>query len=200
MQFQSPSAVHGPVRAPAEDEEPDAGGAAAGCEGAAGAGGEDAAAGGAVAVVGMMTGAEATGVDTGAEATGVDPDPVFVGWDAGKAGVGALLPEELEVDPPLDPPALPAGQVPTGPVNGPAPTFCTEAPGSGNSRSLDSLVLQPLPMLATNIGGNEAARSVKPGVSVFDSLFLLPPVTVTGAQFMYISRLPILLNHVHASV
>src|SRR6266700_1305335 len=45
-------------------------------------------------------------------------------------------------------------------------------------------------MLATNISGSFSMTE----------LSLPPPVTMIGAQFMYISRLPTLLNHVHARV
>ena len=52
-------------------------------------------------------------------------------------------------------------------------------------------------MFAMNISGKESARLI-----CNDSLRLLflPVVTVIGAQFMYISRVPILLCHVHAKV
>lgn len=202
MQFQSPSAVQGPVSAPAGEVVPDDAGDDA-AEEDAGAAGEDVAPaaeavpadagdeaaegvaeaagevvappGGSVAVVGMITGA-------------VAPGAVF--WLADAEGVAAL---------PLEP-ALPP-QVPTGGPRLPgSPAYWTESPGLGNWTSTDSLVLHPLPMLATNIGGNEVSRFVKPGVSASASLLPLPLVTVTGAQFMYISRFPILLNHVHASV
>ena len=56
--------------------------------------------------------------------------------------------------------------------------------------SLPSSVAQPLPTLATNMGGRLARES--------DALRFLPPVTVMAAQFMYISRLPTLLNQVQA--
>lgn len=58
-----------------------------------------------------------------------------------------------------------------------------------------SAVVQPLPMLALNISGKESARLL---MSALFDRFLEPAVTVTGAQFMYISRLPMRLNHVHA--
>ena len=63
-------------------------------------------------------------------------------------------------------------------------------------------MVQPLPILATNIAGNDVSRletpralDSDPGTSRFEA-----PVTVTGAQFMYISRFPIRLNQVHAKV
>jgi hypothetical protein len=62
-------------------------------------------------------------------------------------------------------------------------------------------------MLALNMSGKEgAARSDSSGmlyssVSLNDvSRLLEPAVTLMDAQFMYISRLPTLLNHVQASV
>ena len=62
-------------------------------------------------------------------------------------------------------------------------------------------------MFAMNMSGNEdVARPKSSGtayssVSLRDvSLLLEPPVTLMEAQFMYISRLPTLLNHVHARV
>lgn len=223
MQFQSPSAVQGPVSAPAGEVVPDDAGDDA-AEEDAGAAGEDVApaaeavpadagdeaaegvaeaagevvapAGGSVAVVGMITGAVAPGAKTlgavfwPADAEGVATLPLEPALPADAEGVAAL---------PLEP-ALPP-QVPTGGPRLPgSPAYWTESPGLGNWTSTDSLVLHPLPMLATNIGGNEVSRFVKPGVSASASLLPLPLVTVTGAQFMYISRFPILLNHVHASV
>jgi len=70
-------------------------------------------------------------------------------------------------------------------------TVSTESPGSGNTMSLLSGVLHcVLGRLAMNMSGS-LLKAV---------LSLAPPVIVMGAQFIYISRLPILLNHVHASV
>lgn len=45
-------------------------------------------------------------------------------------------------------------------------------------------------MFAWKTGGSES----------MSSLSLVPPTILTGAQVMYISLLPILLNHVNASV
>ena len=78
--------------------------------------------------------------------------------------------------------------------------------------SVESTVAQPAeaePMFALNRSGKLARRLNQPRESRRDCLPREererlepeePPVTVTGAQFMYISRLPILLNQVHASV
>lgn len=58
-----------------------------------------------------------------------------------------------------------------------------------------ALVVHPL-MLATNMGGKLEERSPISSVERLEE----PPVTVIGAQFMYISRLPMRLNHVQARV
>lgn len=60
-------------------------------------------------------------------------------------------------------------------------------------------------MFALNMPGKDVAERVErfgiPRVSLrFKALFFDPPLTLTEAQFMYISRLPILLNQVQASV
>lgn len=112
--------------------------------------------------------------------------------------------------PPLDDPAAPEpeppAQLPAGGAEFPVPAFETESPGSGNWRSSDSVVVQPFPMFALNRSGNLLSRLKKVSsvairsVSFLRSLLFEPPVTVTGAQFMYISRLPILLNQVQARV
>ena len=61
--------------------------------------------------------------------------------------------------------------------------------------------------LATNMAGKEGVlRPESSGIAAKSvslravSLLLDPPVTLTDAQFMYISRLPTLLNQVHARV
>lgn len=103
----------------------------------------------------------------------------------GGAGEDPELPDELPAAPHF------------GPVGGTgalAPNLSTDWPGSGKATSsLCGVVQSVTGTLATNMSGKEAARDVR-------SLGFEPPVTVTGAQFMYISRLPTLLNHVHASV
>ena len=132
----------------------------------------------------------------------------------GTAAAVELEAVELDEAGEEDAPAPPArlmfgswGQVPVGGVRVPLPAFWTTEPGFGNWRSAESTVLQPFPTFATNICGNALSRlpkaeppSVSYAVSLMESRFLLPPLTVMGAQFMYISRLPILLNHVHARV
>jgi hypothetical protein len=77
----------------------------------------------------------------------------------------------------------PAQQFPTGDAAF-GDEFDTSFPGFGNSRSLEATELQPLPTFALKTSGYEP--SPEPPL----------PVIVTDAQFMYISRLPMLLNHV----
>ena len=60
-------------------------------------------------------------------------------------------------------------------------------------------------MFALNIAGKDGAArsesSAMPRVSFrLAALFFDPPLTLIDAQFMYISRLPILLNQVQAKV
>ena len=86
--------------------------------------------------------------------------------------------------------------------------FSTDDPGLGNLTSVPCAVVQSdTGMFATNMAGKEAvARSESSGkaywsVSLIEvSLLLEAPVTLMEAQFMYISRLPTLLNQVQASV
>lgn len=80
------------------------------------------------------------------------------------------------------------------------PVETTSGPAWGNCRSTPSVVVQPppaVPTLAMKMPGlveYAAARRWK------RLRFLeAPPVRVTAAQFMYISRLPIWLNQVQAS-
>lgn len=84
----------------------------------------------------------------------------------------------------------------------------TDEPGDGNFTSVASAVVQSVTgMFATNMSGNEAvARPASSGIAYSSvslrevSLLLEAPVTLMEAQFMYISRLPTLLNQVHARV
>jgi hypothetical protein len=78
------------------------------------------------------------------------------------------------------------------------PRYLTVLPGAGNRMSYISSVKQPL-MLATNKGGNSEERFSN---ATDSDLFFeeLLSVIVMGAQFMYISRLPIRLNQVQAMV
>ena len=104
------------------------------------------------------------------------------------------------------PPATVLHLGPVGAVSVPLPSFSTEAPGSGNCTSAESTVSQSdVGMLATNMPGKDVvARSESPEMPSVSlsvaALFDEPPLTLTEAQFMYISRLPILLNQVQANV
>ena len=113
-----------------------------------------------------------------------------------EAAGAALPPAEL----PEDPPAT-SGQF--GMRRTLSSTSTTsEEPGCGNLTHVFATVAHPLPILAVNMGGKDGARletSDSSAASISGmSRLPEPPVTVTGAQFMYISRWPILLNHVHA--
>ena len=210
-QLKVPVVVQGPVWAPAA--EPEAGAGEAGTDGAAE--GATGAIEGAEEATGVMEGmavpemvtavgaaGAGAGAGVGTVGGGIAPPADAAGAGAAGAGAGAWVPEQ------------PVGGAVFWP--GVAPAYWTYLPGSGKARSADSLVPQPpptAPTLATNMGG-KAARllSEKPGAwegasmprgamgSASASRFLEAPVTVTGAQFMYISLLPILLNQVHARV
>lgn len=88
------------------------------------------------------------------------------------------------------------------------PSCSTESPGFGKRRSVESCVPQPLLMLATNMSGRASNAAVSRSISIVElpasnsssSRFEEDAVSVTGAQFIYISRLPTLLNHVQARV
>lgn len=120
-------------------------------------------------------------------------------------------PEPAEPEPEPDEADEADAQEPTGgPKSAGFPFLITFLPGLGKTRSVDSLVWQSPEtdwMLALNISGRELrsrfskTSSSTPGTMVsFKSRFPDPPVTVIGAQFMYISRFPTLLNQVHARV
>lgn len=149
--------------------------------------------------------AVAVGVDGAAEDGEAAPDAKTPG--AALEGVAAELDPEPEPAPAPEPAPEPEPEPepPEQPVGGASSasgvTFWTDGPGSGNLRSLLSAVLQLLmeARLAMNMSGRFASRFAEMGARIMSRL-LPPPVTVAGAQFMYISRLPILLNHVHASV
>jgi hypothetical protein len=89
------------------------------------------------------------------------------------------------------------------------PNCSTESPGFGKMRSVESWVPQPFPMFATNILGRALKEAVSRSTiwvmlrsisSSYSLRFDEPAVRVTGAQFIYISRLPTLLNHDQARV
>lgn len=212
-----PSGLQTSVPGALQDEDPEAPAAGAAPEppvaGAGGAAGaepvepeepdelDDEALPGATAGPGAALGAaEATGGDTAGTLLEVEGEPEAEPAPAAKTppeeeGLGAEAPDELpdepdELEPPEAAPHL-------GPVGGMvlADWLWTDDPGFGNWTSPPSAVVQSdVGTLATNMSGNDVSRFVV----WISSLFLEPPVTVTGAQFMYISRLPTLLNHVHA--
>lgn len=173
----------------------------------AGAGAEPAATGGEAATEGAAAATEGEAATVGAAA------------DIEGAAVGAAAPEAPEL------PALEASvpkevldELPDAPHFGPvggvktfallALAISTEAPGSGNLTSAPSAVVHSVAgMFAMNMSGNEAdPRSCSSGTEYSSvsfrevSLLFEPPVTLMEAQFMYISRLPTLLNQVQASV
>lgn len=115
------------------------------------------------------------------EATGTTTEAGVV-TETGAALLAApVLPLPLPV-------SVPPAQDPTG-LAVPLLLVVTSGPGSGNVTSEDSRVAQPLATFATKISGRaEKATFSEPE----------PAVMVTLAQFMYISRFPILLNHVQA--
>lgn len=112
--------------------------------------------------------------------------------ELGAPGALGAAPAGLAAEPPPIP--LTALQVPTT-SPGDFETFVTSGPGSGNFTSVVSLVVHPLPRFATKSDG----RDVKEVPARFAARFTPEdPVIVIDAQFMYISRLPTLLNQVHA--
>ena len=114
--------------------------------------------------------------------------------------------EEVSDELPATPHLGPVGEAKTFALS--ALAFSTDAPGLGNLTSVPCAVVQSdTGIFATNMAGKEAvARSESsgiayPSVSLREvSLLLEAPVTLMEAQFMYISRLPTLLNHVQARV
>lgn len=114
-------------------------------------------------------------------------------------------------------PELPVAVAPPQPVGGAVaaaavdpPKDSTESPGLGNTTSDESLVPQPPApkMLAWNMSGRALKAAVSRSMSWVtlrasrssSSRLVDPAVMVMGAQFMYISRFPILLNQVQAKV
>ncbi len=158
-------------------------------------------------------------VDGAADAAlGAKTPPVLLGGGATEVAVELGAEDDRPLaDPPALEPVEPPQVVPSGGVKEAPDLISTDGPGSGNLMFPPALgLLHPFPMLATNIFGAElrllklpAARSAKRGPPMrLPSSRLtvplpdppLPPVTVIGAQFMYISWLPTLLNHVQARV
>lgn len=117
------------------------------------------------------------------------------------------LPELLVPELSLPVFTLDTAHEPTGFCEGNVGCFSTFGPALGKRTFPPSAVVQPFPMLATNISGKEDARfeisgscATLAGSLNVSSRFFEPATTVMGAQFMYISRLPIRLNQVHARV
>lgn len=151
------------------------------------------------------TGSDAgTGAGTGATFGSGSASGAVSGLGDGDAGKKAPAAGEGSIDESvLEAAVLADAQLPTGPASEPDERTSTLWPGLSNLRSVLSFVLHPFPMLATNISG----KALYAPMSLFSSCvsFVLiafmafGPVNVTGAQFMYISRFPTLLNHVQAS-
>ena len=102
----------------------------------------------------------------------------------GVGGAPPLLPPDEGVEGPEGPHAPPVG----GPSLAWLITWRSE-PGLGNLMSVLSGVWQSTPLTLATMMSGLLARVLEP-----------LPVMVTGAQFMYISRLPVLLNQVHAKM
>jgi len=219
MQFHIPSVVHA-VPAAVADPDPVVPVLAGG---EADATGVDAAGGAACDAMGLEAAADATGAEvacdpdeglaTVAKTPPGRPVPEAAGADEAWGAAGA------ELAPAPDDPVA-AGAATTAPQDGPVgglgvsvdnPNCSREAPGSGKARSCESWVVQVVAgIFATNILGRELkaawSRSMSwvmlRAMSSSSSALRLeePAVIVTGAQFMYISRLPTLLNQVQAKV
>ena len=158
--------------------------------------------------------AEAAGADgAAAETAGADGAAAEAGEEAAATEGAAASEPELPLPPEEEdededeeaPPQL----GPVGAARSEAtPSFSTLGPGFGNCTSLESAVVQSLVgILATNMGGKLLGASSRPASSMAVSFKgrlsrfpAAPPVTLTEAQFMYISRFPTLLNHVQANV
>lgn len=142
------------------------------------------------APVGVVAGAE---LATGAEEALLTAAEEVAGEAPGEVPLGAAL------DGPGPGPPVHAGFPIAKRFSG-RPASSRESPGSGKRRSTLSGVVQPL-MLATNMDGKLSRLEIDFSVfSVETSRFWAPASTLIGAQFMYISRLPIRLNQVHARV
>ena len=200
IQLNWPSGVQGPVRAPAEGVvlvELEAAAGALVAEGADEATGGDATMEKVVGNAEAMAEARPAASVDGAEA-GVATDEAVrvetVAEDAGvpPAGEGAADDEPLTMASAL--------QAQVGEKNGLEPAYWTYWPGFGNiNTELSSSGVEQWPQaLATNMGGKSAR--LESGTASMVSRLLAAAVTVTGAQFMYISRLPTLLNQVQARV
>ena len=194
--------VSAPV-APDEPDDPEPVGAAVATAEVAGAVGPSAEVG---------TGATDGAAEPAPAVTAVGEDPT--GPDPEGEPAAAVVGEAPPPPPPAAAGTLGLAEQPVGGLaeglEGPR-SDSTESPGSGKTTSVESTVAHPLetePMLAKNMSGKEARRLNQPRferlAALRDSMLRLPvldpPVTVMGAQFMYISLLPTRLNHVQAKV
>lgn len=213
MQFHSPSVVQEPLSAAPEPVVPVEAGVDA--DAVLDAAGLDDAFG-----LDETTGEAGAEVTAGAEpvADGATVAKTPPGRDEafGDATADEAPPETLEValaageetlaedEPPEDePPVAAAPAHPEMVEIAPDPILVTAVPGLGNPRSAPSAALQEeVAMLATNMLGraSKVAWSRSMSMVAFPSRFVEPAPIVMGAQFMYISRLPTLLNHVQARV
>lgn len=170
--------------------------AGAGAEGEAATEGAAAATEGEAATAGAGAAADIEGAAADAAAPEA-PEPL---------ALEASVPDEALDELPDAPHFGPVGEVKTSALF--ALANSTDAPGSGNLTSAPSAVVQSVAgMFAMNMSGNEAvARSESSGIAYSCvslrevSLLFEAPVTLIEAQFMYISRLPTLLNQVQARV
>ena len=194
MQFHSPSVLQLPVRAPdvdPEDEE-DVAGAGAVVEEATGTGstgaldevasGTGAAATDVAAVEALSAGAEVE-LEEAADELEPESEPEL------EEPEEAVIPEPPKVGVPVQASEPSAARLAL------SPSYSTSSPGWGKRISTLSGVVQPL-TFATNMGGKLAARFSSSAGERLEE----PPETVMGAQFMYISRLPMRLNQVQARV
>ena len=216
-QMDWPAVEHVPVDAPVDDvdgvvepdeelviaDDPELGCATATGDAATG----EAAAMGEAASAGAAAGAPEAATEGAAEAAPLEPDDAGLDDpdpdDPDDAAPDDPAPDEADPDPDPDEDD-PAADVlefdpddpddphlaPVGGVSALVPNLSTDVPGSGNCTSAESTVSQSVVgMLALNMAGKDTV-----------ALFFDPPLTLIDAQFMYISRLPILLNHVQAKV
>ncbi len=154
----------------------------------------------------LVEGGAAAGLDAAGELP-LDPEDPLGEGEPAEAGPEPEPEPELELpDEEDEPPDAAPHFGPVGGTKGPEPSFSRDEPGLGNWRSPPSSVLQSVVgTLATNMSGKEVSRALNSGmanssVSFSEASRLLePPVTFTEAQFMYISRLPTLLNLQHVS-
>lgn len=137
--------------------------------------------------------------------SGVAAEAEAAGEEAGEAALGEA--PDAPDDVPDDPAAPHLGPV-GGAKLGEGDAVSTDDPGSGNLVSwLEGVVQSVVGIFAMNISGKEAAARSDSSGMLYSSISLSevsrlfePAVILTFAQFMYISRLPILLNHVQARV